>query len=93
MFDRGMFDREPPVTISEPDIAFPREEVGSSSVSHVGYDPDAQTLYLTFRSTGMTYMYLGVPQEVYAALMAAGSMGRFVNQVVKPGYYCIPEGR
>ena len=41
--------RKPPISIAEPDIAVPRFEVSSSCVSHVGYDPDTQTLYLTYR--------------------------------------------
>jgi hypothetical protein len=35
---------------------------------------------------GAAYRYLGVPENVYAALRAAESKGRYVNEVVKPRY-------
>lgn len=86
-----MFDRLPPVPIDDPVIRFPRQPVESSSVSHVGYDPDMRTLYLTYRKTGLTYVYYDFSEADYEALMAAGSLGTHVNKVVKPNFYCLPE--
>lgn len=62
-----------------------RTPVGSSSVVSVGYEPATGTLEIEFHG-GAVYRYLGVPPHVHAELMAAGSIGRYVNLHVKPGY-------
>ena len=45
--------------------------VESSMVYAVGYDPDSQAMDVVF-SQRPDYRYLGMPQEVYQGLMAAG---------------------
>ena len=62
------------------------QDVDSSCLSEVGYDLPTQILYLTFKKTGLSYMYPGVPQHVYEALMAAGSHGVYFTSVIKPTY-------
>ena len=54
----------------------------SSVINHFSYEPDAMTLNITFTS-GIKYMYLKVPQEVYNMLKAAGSKGRYFNHFIK----------
>lgn len=58
----------------------------SSAISQVGYDPRHRRLYVTFRDSGETYVYLDVPPREYGDLLAAESIGRFVNERIKPRY-------
>jgi hypothetical protein len=60
------------------------QPVKSSNVRAVGYDEENKTLTVEFRSGGI-YQYPGVPPEMYADLLAAESVGRFVSQVVRAG--------
>lgn len=62
--------------------------VDSSVIAAVGYDDGARRLRLEYRS-GRTYDYLDVPPEVYEELMSGGSMGEYVNGVIKPNYDCV----
>jgi hypothetical protein len=61
-----------------------RRRVDSSSVRSVGYDVDRRILEIEFE--GGIYQYLDVPQPVYAGLMAAPSIGAYVNAEIKPYY-------
>ena len=56
--------------------------VDSSNIEAIGHDNDAQELHVRFLS-GVTYVYHGVPSEVHENLMAAPSMGSFLNRAVK----------
>jgi hypothetical protein len=56
----------------------------SSSVEEIGYDADAEEVYVRYRSGGL-YAYLGVPAVVWEELRAAPSTGTFVNHIIK-GY-------
>jgi hypothetical protein len=58
------------------------KRVESSSCRGVLYDSAARHLYIAFSNARM-YRYIDVPAEVFAAMMEAPSMGRFVNSVVK----------
>lgn len=55
----------------------------STAVEWVHWKDDV--LSVKYRG-GDVYDYLGVPEEVYRALKAATSKGRFVNFEVKPRY-------
>lgn len=57
---------------------------GSTSVEEIGYDAEAEEVFVRYRSGGL-YAYLGVPATVWEELRAARSTGSFVNQVLK-GY-------
>ena len=59
--------------------------IRSSSVTAVGYDADRHELSVTFVS-GDTYVYAMVPPSVHRELLAAESVGRFVNARIKPTY-------
>lgn len=59
--------------------------VDSSNIEAIGHDNDAQELHVRFLS-GATYVYHGVPKEVYENLMAAPSKGSFLNREIKRVY-------
>jgi KTSC domain len=56
----------------------------SSSIEEIGYDADAEEVYVRYRPGGL-YAYLGVPGVVWEELLAAPSKGTYVNEVIK-GY-------
>ena len=58
--------------------------VKSSNVKAVGYEVETKTLQVEFKSVGI-YQYAGVQPEMYADLLKAESIGRFVSQVVRAG--------
>lgn len=60
-----------------------RRPVNSSSVRSVGWSDG--TLELEYVN-GDVYQYFEVPQPTYAALMAASSIGAYVNKHIKPYY-------
>jgi hypothetical protein len=59
-----------------------RIPVTSSQAKSAGYDEFTQTLEIEF-PTGAIYQYVGVPKEVYDALMAAPSFGSFFGKRIK----------
>jgi hypothetical protein len=59
--------------------------VDSSNVEAIGYDQTAQEIHVRFLS-GDTYVYHGVPQEIFDELMSAPSKGSYLNRVIKPNY-------
>ena len=59
--------------------------VDSSNVEAVGHDPDAQELHVRFLS-GDTYIYHGVPAQVYNELIASPSKGSYLNRMIKGTY-------
>lgn len=61
----------------------PMTPVESTNVSAVGFDPDRGIIAVKFQSGG-TYHYSGCDQKMYDALVTAPSIGRYVNQVLKP---------
>jgi hypothetical protein len=60
-----------------------RRPVDSSSVRSVGWSDG--TLEIEYVS-GDIYQYYDVPQPRYAALLAAPSIGAYVNKQIKPYY-------
>lgn len=58
------------------------KEVESSNVKSVGYDPETQGLYITFKSNEI-YIYQDVPQKTYDDFMEAPSFGKFLNANIK----------
>lgn len=57
----------------------------SSNVASVGYDSEAQDVYVEFFS-GSTYAYKGVPQHEYENLLTASSVGSYLNRNFKNVY-------
>ena len=64
-----------------------RRPVNSSSVRSVGWSDG--TLELEYVN-GDIYQYFDVPQPTYAALLAAPSIGAYVNKHIKP-YHDVRE--
>ena len=60
--------------------------VQSSALEQVIYDPAAHTLRATFRDSGRTYIYRGVPQDVYDGLIFADSIGTFFNAHIRDNF-------
>jgi hypothetical protein len=57
--------------------------VQSSALEEVSYDEAAHTLCATFRDSGRTYIYEGVPQDVYDSLIFADSLGAYFNACIR----------
>lgn len=59
-----------------------RTRVNSSCISSVGYSPAHEVLDIEFAS-GLVYRYFAVPQDVFATLLAAPSLGAHFNRAIK----------
>lgn len=57
--------------------------VQSAALKAVFYDEARRALCATFRDTGRTYVYEGVPQELYDALLFSDSLGVFFNRHIR----------
>ena len=62
-----------------------RKPVSSSMIAAVGYDPDSEVLEVEFHGQKV-YKYEGVPVGVVEDLIAAPSIGRKFNELVKDFY-------
>jgi hypothetical protein len=62
-----------------------REQVISSVIAAIGYDPKFQWLEVELK-TGNLYLYREVPAHIHQAFMAALSKGSFYNQRVRDDY-------
>lgn len=60
--------------------------VQSSTVESVGYDAESAELHVTFLSSPVTYVYQGVPADLFERLMLAPSKGTFLHWEVKGTY-------
>jgi hypothetical protein len=58
-------------------------EVESTSIRAIGYDPEKDEAWVEFLTRSGSYVYFGVPAEVYAGLEEAESKGSYVNCVIK----------
>ena len=66
--------------------AMKREPVTSSNVVSLGYDAATETLEVEFKNG--VYQYYNVPQPIYEQMIAAESIGKFLNVYIKPIYPC-----
>jgi hypothetical protein len=60
--------------------------VDSTSLAAVGYDRAAGALLVTFRDSGETYRFAGVPEPLFDQLLTAPSKGAFFNRWIKPNF-------
>ncbi len=60
-------------------------QVESRAVTAAVYDTAGLELVVTFTG-GARYAYAGVSRAIYENLLAAESIGRFVNTIIKPNY-------
>jgi hypothetical protein len=83
----------PIITLPEPAISHPRTKVDSSCLTHIGYHEPLKYLYLTYKSTGLSYVYPNVPKDVYDTLVTlsqtGGSIGKYVTGYIKPNFPAI----
>ena len=63
-----------------------RKPVDSSALASVGYD--RSVLEVEFVN-GSVYQYVGVPLQVYEALMMAQSHGQFFNEHIRDRYHYV----
>lgn len=66
------------------------QDVKSSTIAAVGYEPAGQTLHVRFNG-GREYHYHGVPAETHGALVQAdaedgGSVGKTFHSLVRPRF-------
>lgn len=57
----------------------------SSNIESFSFDPETDTLTVSFRS-GDEYDYFNVPPSVYRAFQSAGSAGQFFIRSIKGRY-------
>lgn len=62
-----------------------RQPVESSSIAEIGYAARERVLEILFRNGGL-YRYFDVPRSVHRALVAAESIGRYLNRHVRNRY-------
>ena len=62
-----------------------RSPVESTAIASLGYDAGARTLEVEFTS-GAVYQYFDVPEVEYRKLLAAESIGEYLNRQIKPKY-------
>jgi hypothetical protein len=67
-------------------------KVESSAVDRVEYSETSGTLDIWYKGGGH-YSYFDVPPETYRALLAASSVGAFVNREVKDHFAFAEEPR
>jgi hypothetical protein len=63
-----------------------REQIESTSIRSVGYEPQNSTLEIEFLHGGV-YRYFDVPRLVYEQLMAAESKGAGFHEFIRSGRY------
>jgi len=59
--------------------------VSSSNIAAVGYDAASQFVYVQFLNNSM-YVYKGVPEHEFEALLSASSVGSYLNRNFKNIY-------
>ena len=59
--------------------------VDSTNVEAIGYDETRQELHVRFLESG-SYVYLDVPETVFAEFLQASSKGRYLNTQIKGVY-------
>ena len=62
-----------------------RISVSSSNIRSIGYDEQAATLEVEFK-TGDVYQYFNVPEHLYQQFLHASSHGQFLNDNIRYSY-------
>jgi hypothetical protein len=58
----------------------------STAIQRIDYDSAKRELFVTFVPTGKTYVYFGVPADVYRAFREASSRGQYFNFYIRDRY-------
>jgi hypothetical protein len=64
-----------------------RSPVSSTSVRSIGYEDSTLNLEVEYVKGGV-YRYIGVPSQIYEALLMAPSHGSYLAKMIKPKYPC-----
>jgi Helicase HerA, central domain/KTSC domain len=76
----------PRTALSDQEIALmQREQVSSSTIVSIGYDPGSETLEIEFQNGGI-YQYYNVPQTIYQQLMESASKGQFLHAYIRNAF-------
>lgn len=69
--------------------ALQRQQVLSSRIYSIGYDPKTHNLEIEFHNKDI-YQYVGVPESIYKKFIsdAVVSKGRFFDGVIKDKFLC-----
>ena len=59
----------------------------STNIRSINYNQDKQLLEIRFHS-GATYLYRGVPDDIYRQLAETVAKDEYVARNIKPKYYC-----
>lgn len=59
-----------------------RQQVSSSDISSIGYDPNSNILEIEFLNKRV-YQYLNVPEDLFQEIMSASSHGKYFNNFIK----------
>jgi hypothetical protein len=62
-----------------------RQQVSSTSINAVGYDPQTNHLEIEFKN-GRVYRYIDVPPDIYDALMHSESHGEYFNANIRDSF-------
>ena len=62
------------------------QDVESSNIAAIGYDQKAQELHVCFVAVPAVYVYQGVPQMLFDAMLCADSKGSYLNRMIKGTY-------
>jgi hypothetical protein len=74
-------------------ISFKVYYVKSSNVLLVGYPATGEPMMLAqFEGSGVRYGYLGVPWQRVVAAATAPSVGKYINERIKPKYKAVRLG-
>ena len=66
-------------------------KVNSSNIEAIGYNEETNILMVQFKNGSTSYEYIGVPNDIYLDIVnnrdkEEFSIGRYINQVIKPNY-------
>ncbi len=67
-----------------------RSPVVSGNVAAVGYDPSTMTLEVEFKKSGV-HQYFNVQPAVHAAMVAAPSVGHYLDVNIKKAGYVVEK--
>ena len=60
----------------------------SSSLGHIGYNPETEDLFVMFRQSGKWVVYRGVPADVFVAILTdTVSHGRAFDAKIRKGNF------
>jgi hypothetical protein len=64
-----------------------RQNVESSNLLSIGYDPQASILEIEFVSNGEVWQYYDIPSNIFEELITADSKGRYFHRNIRGKYH------